>query len=165
MTQQQKKLIIQNHNLIYSFCSYKNLNVNDVYDILAESLVKAATIYDGRNKFSTLAYTIMQNDLIRYFQKEKKHKNNISLDYLVGEDESIPIGHMISDKKSEFVEAIEISDCLNRITTDRDKKIIELYMNGNNLKEIGEIVHLTKSRVQQIVKEIKYRIEMELWRE
>ena len=41
LTNDQRKLVEQNHNLIYAFLHTKNLNIEEWYDICAISLCKA----------------------------------------------------------------------------------------------------------------------------
>lgn len=63
LTPQQKKLVEDNHNLIYSLAYKKNINLDEFYGDLAIGLCKAALAFDeNRGKFSTLAYTSMYNE-------------------------------------------------------------------------------------------------------
>ena len=60
MTDEQRKLIEDNHNLIYSFLYKYHLEVNEYYDLAAIGLCKAAMTYDSEKaSFYTYAYKCM----------------------------------------------------------------------------------------------------------
>ena len=61
LSQEQQKLVADNHNLIYSFARKHKIDVGEYYDVLALGLCKAAMYHDGvSGKFSTLAYQSMK---------------------------------------------------------------------------------------------------------
>ena len=45
LTEEQKKLVEDNHNLIYGYCHRYNLNVEEYYGDLAVTLCEAAQTY------------------------------------------------------------------------------------------------------------------------
>ena len=54
MTDYQKQLVTDNHNLIYRFLQKEKLNMEDWYDLAAIGMCKAAkTFNEGTSKFST----------------------------------------------------------------------------------------------------------------
>ena len=56
MTEYQKQLVIENHNLIYRFLQKEKLNMEDWYDLSAIGMCKAAkTFNEGTYKLSTNA--------------------------------------------------------------------------------------------------------------
>lgn len=66
----QQQIVSDNHNLIYSFANRNGVNLDDYYDVLAIGLCKAAMIYDEtKGKFSTLAYTAMNNEYKQVLRK------------------------------------------------------------------------------------------------
>lgn len=97
LTDDQKRLVEENHNLIYS-CMHKfgiKLNeFDDYYGDAAIALCNAAIHADEKTgKFSTFAYKCIENELRRKFnyenrQKRKTNKNCSSYDELIGDDTS-----------------------------------------------------------------------------
>ena len=53
---EQKKLVEDNHDLIYGFLTKYKLDFSTWYDVCAIGLCKAGMAYDGSNRFSTFAY-------------------------------------------------------------------------------------------------------------
>ena len=66
---EQRKLVEDNHDLIYGFMTKYRLDFSTWYDICAIGLCKAGMAYDGSNRFSTLAYHCMHNEV----KKSKAH--------------------------------------------------------------------------------------------
>ena len=74
MTDEQRKLVEDNHNLIYGFLNKKELT-DDYYDIVALGLCKAAMNYDeSKGRFSTLAFKCMDREIGIYYTYLKKIK-------------------------------------------------------------------------------------------
>lgn len=63
LNNEQRKLVEENHNLIYSFLNNQALSINEWYDICAIGLCKAALTFNGTTKFSTFAYKCMLNSV------------------------------------------------------------------------------------------------------
>ena len=63
LDEKQKKLVEENHSLIYSFAHSHNLPLDEYYDILAIALCKAGMTFKPElgHAFSTYAYKIMWN--------------------------------------------------------------------------------------------------------
>lgn len=72
MTDYQKQLVTDNHNLIYRFLQKEKLNMEDWYDLSAIGMCKAAkTFNEGTSKFSTYAFKCMFNEV--YSEKKKSY--------------------------------------------------------------------------------------------
>ena len=71
LNEQQKKLVEQNHKLIYYTLKKYKLNQEEYYDILAIGLCKAAIKFDPeRSKFSTFAMKVMYNEFLQHDRNE-----------------------------------------------------------------------------------------------
>lgn len=135
LNEEQKKLVEENHNLIYSFLKYRNLSLNaveDWYGTAAIGLCKAAMAFDDSRglKFSTLAYVCMERAVDCVKRKEKKNvKVSISLDEKIATnfDGVIPLSQMIPDPSDTF-QSIYINDAVEKALkklSDRDAAIID----------------------------------------
>ena len=93
MTDEQRKMVEQNHNLIYDFLYKQNLDTEEYYDIAAIGLCEAAIKYDSkRSKFSTFAYRCMKSEVNHYHayntRKRRIPSDRIfSYDILLNSDE------------------------------------------------------------------------------
>lgn len=109
---EQKKLVEDNHDLIYGFMIKRNLDFDTWYDICAIALCKAGVIYDGSSRFSTLAYKCMYNEVHSVNRKNMARKRDDSrVISLSGEvttmsNEELPLEAMIPSnaKNEEYVD-------------------------------------------------------------
>ena len=84
-----------------------------------------------------------------------------SLDREVTDDEKVDLHSRIrsNDCDYNYVELkIEVQYYLDRLK-DRDKLIINRYLQGYSMREIGREVNISQSRVSRIVKEFKVYME------
>ena len=109
LDEQQKKLVEENHNLIYYALGKYRLNQEEYYDILAIGLCKAAIAFDSeRSKFSTFAMNIMYNEFLQHDRNEnamkrKANKNMLSLNYKLNDPkyEGCEVGLDLTDIKRD----------------------------------------------------------------
>lgn len=82
-----KRIITENHNLIYSFLSRYNYSIDEYYDLAAIGLVKAVKTYNPeKGKLSSWAYKIMYNEVCLSFRKTNlrgKVKSIVSYESLI----------------------------------------------------------------------------------
>jgi DNA-directed RNA polymerase specialized sigma subunit len=90
LSEEQKKIVEENHNLIYYVLHKHKLSIDKYYGAAAEGLCKAAITYspDKNTKFSVYAYKCIMNVILTEMRKEKRKKRSlattVSLDNLVG---------------------------------------------------------------------------------
>lgn len=72
LTEEQRKFVEDNHNLIYAFAKKNELDLEEYYDILAIGLCKAALSFDPDLgfSFSTYAYKSMKNACNMHWRHE-----------------------------------------------------------------------------------------------
>lgn len=165
LTKQQQELIEQNHNLIYKFAHYKNLSIDEYYGILAIGICKAAKIYDkNKDKFSTLAYYCMHNEVIdhwRYINKKSYIEGNtFSYDALKCTDNgenNVSLIEIISNNCSvqDIVEnKMFITSFINTLN-EKEKKIMQLLIQGMKQYEVAIYLNCTIQNVNHFVKRIR----------
>lgn len=159
MTDEQRKLIEDNHNLIYSFLYKYHLEVNEYYDLAAIGLCKATITFDSEKaSFYTYACKCMFSSVfseirrkyssnripeeqILYYQKEMENDDGDSLSFI----------DYISSKENieeDVLSDIMINEYLSSLK-DRDKQIFILFTQGHNQKEIGKILGIDQSFVSR----------------
>ena len=169
LTEERRKFVEENHNLIYSFAKKDGIDVEEYYDLLAIGLCKAGCIYDPARatEFSTLAYVCMKNEYKLYWrvQTNKTHVPEGMLssydDYLMYGDEEVEKSDYIDfisgiygemDDSEAYVK--EFADSLN----ERERMILYAYMKGYSEKTIAEFLCVTKQRINCV----KHKLQI-LW--
>ena len=73
ITEEQRKLVEENHNLIYSFLQKYNLAIDEYYGLASIGLCKAGKTYNGdKSNFSTYAYKCMFTTVMGELRKNKQ---------------------------------------------------------------------------------------------
>ena len=152
LTDQQRKLVEDNHNLIYKFATSKNASVEEFYGLFAIGLCKAAMIFDESKglTFSTLAYKCMDNEYGMYWRAAlcgKRINPNLifSSEELIGD---IGTDGYVFDKTRIYVE-----EFFNRLPKNQ-KRVLNGLLHGYKGTEIAEHMGCTSQRVSAIKKQI-----------
>lgn len=156
----QRKLVEDNHNLIYSFLNSRHLSldsVEDWYGTAAIGLCKAALTYDESRgaKFATLAYVCMDNEVRMVMRNNRKCiVADYSLDYEYGNGEgTMELADIIPDNR-DFYYPIYLNDAIKIVTqklSDRDKEILNLVIySGKTNTEIAKMYNLSQQTVSRI---------------
>ena len=152
------KLIIENHNLIYSYAIKNHLDIDEYYDILAIALIKAAENYKPEygTLFSTFAFRIMRNTIIHDNIKRSKDSlyYTISLDGFT--DDDVPLVEIIPNtNKSTF--DVKFPKTLN----DEEKELLIYRLSGFTNKEIYEFAGMTPRKIADTMREIRNKFNEE----
>lgn len=173
MTESQRKLAEDNHNLIYSFLNIRNLDVEEYYDIMAIALCKAAKTFDGEKaKFSTYAFYLMKNAL--YIDYREKSKLSAIPEYMIDHYEAYIEDDDNKRKETTYLELMDsgidtesdamasmLLDKCDEILSERDNQIIRLRLCGYTQQEIADKMGVTRSRINGILKSIKDKLAKE----
>lgn len=168
LTDEQKKLVKDNHNLIYSYANKKHISSEKWYDVLAIGLCKAARSFDpDKGKFSTWAYRFFDNEIRTCWNKQNKKSKipeSFVLPYdavLSNEDSSQNESYInyFSDVKAyeDIVHSAMMLDIVNDMN-DTEKYIFELILYGYNQQEIAAEVGKTRQSVGKIVNGIRRKV-------
>lgn len=166
LTEEQKKLVSDNHNLIYKYAHKHNLSVEDYYDLLAIGLCKAAQIYNpDKGELSTIAFVYMRYELFAYWNKLKKE---IPVNMLFSYDVCISdvSGDFEGDK--DFINSIcddtpQIDMLISQYTvdtfilslTDKEQFILKALLKGLYQEKIAETLNCTQQNVSYYINKIK----------
>lgn len=155
----QRKLVEDNHNLIYSFLNSRNLSLDaadDWYGTAAIGLCKAAMAFDESKgtKFATLAYICMDNE-VRYVMRNTRKNITpiVSLDEEISATEGCCIEDIIPNQHDFFL-PVYIHDAINialQDMSDRDRQVIDLIVNeGLTHQVIAAKFGIARSTVTRI---------------
>lgn len=166
MTAEQQKLVENNHNLIYAFLKQEHLPAEDFYDVLAIGLCKAAIGYKSNlgYTFSTYAYKVMLNQILREKKKEHTQKyipadKMISFqEELFGKDgDTFTLAKIVPSKENvqDTVLAEYIfSDFLSKLGA-KEQKIFLLLKIGYKQTEVAEFLGVSHQYVSKIAQKLQ----------
>lgn len=164
MTDKQRKLVEDNHNLIYSFLHKYSLDIEEFYDLAAIGLCKAAKSYDSDvSKFSTYAFWCMHNEVMMEVRKEKAgHRIPKSMTYYYQDsfctkDEDIEYIDTIPNKihvENEVISKLTMEKLMTQLN-NRDRLIFELFSLGYKQVEIAKLAGCSQPQVCRVKKKIE----------
>lgn len=165
LTEEQKKTVSENHNLIYGIASKMNLSIDEYYDILAIGLCKAAMSFDEtRGAFSTFAYCCMRNEVYEY-QRKLYRKTEIPRNQIVYYD--VAIEDDGTGNKSSMFENIPDSDMHESVMydimseelierlSDNERHIVNMLLDGSKHEDIANVMDCTRQNITRQVKMIR----------
>lgn len=169
LTNEQQKLVSDNHNLIYAYARKHNLDLDEYYGILAIGLCKAALIFDSNLgfMFSTLAHVSMHHECYSYQRDMSRRKRYIpdelmmSLDAPVDDDPYSKelydkIYDIFNDKYRTGVIKTELKDFI-RTLRQTDQLILFYTFQGYEQKEIAAALGMTRANVNGRLHVLKKR--------
>lgn len=144
-------LVLNNIKLAYSVAwSMKStgIEIEDLQSLALLGLVKAARDYDKERgyKFSSLAITIMRNEILQEVRRQRKQQNQVSLNSPIA-DGLYTLADMLEDKKNGFAEA-EIQMMMIEGLEENEKKAVWLvFFQGLKQAEAADIMGVSQSMV------------------
>lgn len=168
LTDKQRELASENHNLIYCFANKKNISIDEYYGILAIGLCNAVKIYDKhKNKFSTLAYHCMQNELYRHW-RETQRKSVIPQELIFSynapiearDSEGNDFSEIFSD--NDAYESMDYAIILSEFKsslTEKESIIVEMLMSGMKHHEIADKLNCSRQNIDYYVKAIRNKVD------
>lgn len=160
MTNEQKKLVEDNHKLIFSFLKKYKLPEEEFYGLASIGLCKAAIDFEpGISEFSTYAYKCMFNECTHELrrlnlQKTVPEKEIVYYNTAVSTDEQDCVEILDFLKSKENVEKSAmirflIEDLMSRLS-ERDRIIIEMLALGYGTKDIRKAVGCSKQTIYNV---------------
>ena len=161
MNDEQRKLVEDNHNLIYAMLHKYNLSIDEYYDVAAIGLCKAAIMFDAEKRylFSTYACVVMENELKLVFRHNTNGKS-IPLDKLTYYQS------VISDSDGKEIERLsfipdnvdvesevmtnEVAKRVYSTLSEQDRRIIHMFELGYKQKEIAKNVGCSQPHISRI---------------
>ncbi|MDD2490390.1 MAG: sigma-70 family RNA polymerase sigma factor [Bacilli bacterium] len=170
----RKKLIEHNLRFVVHIAKkFKNNNIyfEDLISIGTIGLIKAINNYkiEKNVKLATFAAVCIENQILMYLRKNKKHNQTMSLEEPIcinndGDELSLMDMLVSSDDiiEEEVIKKESIHEVINALSLldDKQKKVIVLrYLEYMTQKEIGNILGISQSLVSRIEKEALKKIK------
>lgn len=173
LSEEQKKLVEDNHNLIKWFAGTHGISLEEYYDILAIALCKAALKYDPeKSLFSTYAVKTMSNEYCLHMRRSNTksryiNKITISYDQPIFDCEYLDGNCTILDTLFNEYDSTEDKAIMNisikelmPLLSETEQQVILLIINGLTQRQIAEKIGVSQPQVSRIVKKIKQKIIM-----
>jgi len=161
MTPEQKKLVEENHSLIYWFMSKHHLSM-DYYGDLAVGLCMAAINFDPSLgvKFSTYAVKALYTHCIQEIKSDWKRSCEISLCEPLGTDSKLTLMDTLEDETAEEkLESIASVQWLLDALPLFDLKIVLYKLKGMPMREIGKALECSHQTVMNHLQIIRNAVE------
>lgn len=158
LTEFQRKLAEENHQLIYSFLHKRGLSIEDHYGAAATGLCKAAAAFDDdKSAFSTFAFVCMSSEVFQSMRREQAVKRSavcVSLDAPISNEEDFVLADIIPGESN-----LEENVCFDvvlrenaKLLSDKDKHIVALKVQGKTQAGIAETLALSQSYVSRRIR-------------
>lgn len=167
LTDEERELVTNNHNLIYSYLNKFHLS-DDYYDLCAIGLCRAAHFYKPENgKFSVFAFTCMSNTIRMEWRKiQRQVHTTVSLNSTVCNEEQapIPIECIIPDPRDDYA-ASDIYTQIHYICKNDPVflKVAHLHIQGYSAVAISRItdtpVHTVRRRIKRLKQELRAHLK------
>ena len=165
LTEGQKKLVEENHNLIYWFAKKYHVPIEEYYDVLAQGLCMAAYHYDpSKCSFSTYAYLCMNTEMhVEYRKTLRKSEipqgNIFHYENAWQLSDLIPTNEKTENKVIDRISYENLISLLNDILNDKDKEVLNYILNGLTMREIAKIEGTSHQAIHNRMKKIREKVK------
>lgn len=162
LTDEERDLVTNNHNLIYSYLHKYKLS-DDYYDLCALGLCRAAHFYEPeRGKFSSFAFLCMSNAIgIEWRKVQRQVQPTVSLNstmYNEGQT-PVPIECMIPDPQDDYA-ASDIYTHIHYICKNDSVflKVAQLHIEGYSANAISRMIGIPACNVRRKIKKLQQEL-------
>lgn len=169
LTESEKKLAEENHNLVYAFLHTYNYSVETYYNVVIFGYLKGIQVYSRREDLQKkydmpfICEQYMRSEMGNNFrteatQKRKPVENIISLDADYAAEENLYNcigGKTLEEEVLEVETVLELLEKLSEV----QRKIAEMKMEGYGNKEIFLLLEMPESTFYKEMKRIKTTLE------
>ena len=165
LNEEQKKLVEENHNLIYWFAKKYHVPIEEYYDVLAQGLCMAAYHYDpSKCSFSTYAYLCMNTEMhVEYRKTLRKSEipqgNIFHYENAWQLSDLIPTNEKTENKVIDKISYENLISLLNDILNDKDKEVLTHILNGLTMREIAKIEGTSHQAIHNRMKKIREKVK------
>lgn len=165
LNEEQKKLVEENHNLIYWFAKKYHVPIEEYYDVLAQGLCMAAYHYDpSKCSFSTYAYLCMNTEMhVEYRKTLRKSEipqgNIFHYENAWQLSDLIPTNEKTENKVIDRISYENLISLLNDILNDKDKEVLSYILNGLTMREIAKIEGTSHQAIHNRMKKIREKVK------
>lgn len=155
LTDEERKIAEENHNLIYFFINHFNVDIDEYYDIFAIDYIKCVKFWDkDRGKLSTLLCKVFLNTIIKEKRKKKviSEIKLISLNLTISKENKLKLEDVIPDIKANVDTLLELKEDIEFFQKYDETKLL---MEGFSIEEIAIKLNVNKNYVLDKIKYVK----------
>lgn len=159
LTKEMELLVTENMSLagyaVKQFLS-AGIDYEELCSLAYLGLTKAAGSFNAeKGKFATYAMRVMQNEILMYLRRNKKHRQCVSYDAMMCSDNEDTNAFLCifgrEDPELERVENIGLYDFLMEDLSEREKQVVDLVIIGETLQtDVGRRLGVSQSYVSRI---------------
>lgn len=163
MTDEQRKLAEENHNLVYAFLKANNLPEDQYYDVIIFGLLCAVQEYCEnpglkRYKFSTVAWKKMNRELYchrKYLSSQKNAHETVSIHDFISEDSTQRWEEVLHDNY-DLLCMLQAEMVLHSLAiSPRDRRILRMRINGDRMHDIARAERLTFQDINETLAQLQ----------
>jgi RNA polymerase sigma-70 factor (ECF subfamily) len=126
-------------------------NRYDAEDLAQETFVKAYFKFhtlEDQSKLKSWLYQIARNIVIDFFRKNKKRREDVSLDSVILENMPEHVNYHYQQDILDSELRKEMDRCLNKLSTEDQKIVKMLYYEGFSYQEIGQLFNINQNTLK-----------------
>lgn len=160
LSEEQKKLVENHHNIIYTCLKMLRLSIDEYYDLAAIGLCEAAYNFDSsRNiKFETFSSNCIKKTIYKDFRKKCCKKRNATVLYIndIVNNKEFKYTCEVYNVENEAINNIVCEKFIEYIKTNSEiLTIVLLFYCGYKQKQIALMMGISQSKVHMIKKQLK----------
>jgi len=166
MTEEQKKLIEDNINLVYKFCHSKGLKDEDDIAEMVLFLCEHINSYDpSRGAFSTFCYTWLRSGyskIMNYKYSLMRSPKVFTEIHRINSYDDSEIDILDENSELQYIDNnIDLEKFINSLD-DNYRFVVEMTLLGYTQKEIADMRGTTRQSINQLLQyiQLKYREEL-----
>lgn len=138
----ENEQIIENQGLVISIAKgFPMREIDDYIQVGRIGLLKAIRTYNGlKGKFSTYAYVCIKNEMLREYNKNKKHSKIINMNQFDNIQSPVPVTINTDDLNAE------------------EKIIVEMRLNHSSYRDIAKELGCSRNKIRKMLKEMGPKI-------
>ncbi len=153
MTDEQRKLAEENHDLVYTFLRENNLPINQYYDVVIFGYLCAVQEYCEepdlrRYKLTTIAWKLMMHELSnhqKYLSSKKKSYTTVSFDDFKYKDSALRWKDVLLDE-DDILEQLQTDLILHELAAklpETEMRLIRRKLYGEKMHDIAKAERMT----------------------
>lgn len=158
LTDTQRQIAEDSHNLIYSFLWQNHLDVDEWYGIIAIGYLKAVLQWDpDRGKLSTFAFLTMKNSYLQEINRRnrlKRKESCISIHSPICDGANIEIGDLLPDPydlADQCASRVDLEAALKKLTSDQ-RRILSMALDGVYQSDIAIVMGISQPAISRTLK-------------
>ena len=146
LTDEERRIVEENHDLIYWVANLKHLPLDEWYDLLAITLCESAMKHDPKKSKLSWYYKQRVDWKVSHHFTTQNYQKRIPQEL---------IGDIHDEVHGDIPVEDELLELIDWIENQEHREVIKLVAMGYTQKEIGDELGISRSKVSLIMKEVR----------